>query len=300
MHKLIVQDADILPYSNNLTWNNDSDTLGTQLNFESIKEIPTGTVVSLWNDSLEIFRGMTLKPTQKRWTYSYVCQDYSFYLKNKVTKQFDNMAASDAIKSLLSEAYIIPDIIYIPTKITKIYKEKTLSEIIEDILTLATADQGITYFKEIEGNILYIKKLEDMIITPNILLPKDITISQSMENMKNKIEIVINGESNTSIVATAEDTSVQGFYGVLADQQSVDDKDIAQAQNMADNALKESNRIQYSTSLEVVAVDGGDSIKANRMIYLQAGIRLNGYYKIKSANHTLTKGKHKVSIILEW
>ncbi len=300
MYKIMVNSTDIINYSNNITWNNDSDTLGTQLNFDSIKEIIPGTVVSLWNDSLEIFRGVALKPTQKRWTHGYVCQDYSFYLKNEVIKQFNNVRADEAIKSLASEAYITVVIVDIPTVINKIYHSKSLSEIIDDILSQAQDDQGVSYFKEIEGNILYIRKLEEMKITPDIILPKEINIQKSMENMKNRIEIVSNSEDNNAIIATAEDTSKQNFYGILIDQQSVDDKNIAQAQNIANNMLAAANKIEYESTFEVTAVKGGDTIKANRMIYLRAGTRLNGYYKIKSASHTLTKGLHKVNITITW
>lgn len=300
MYKIIVENTDIINYCNNITWNNDADTLGTQLNFDSIKDIAVGSVVSLFNESREIFRGIAIKPSQKRWTWGYTCQDYSFYLKNKVIKQFNNISASEAIKSLLGEAYIVSEVVDIPTKITKIYKSNTIAEIIDDILEQAKADQGFEYFKEIESNVLYIRKLVEMKINPNIFLPKDIQIDKSMENMKNRVQVISNKEKNTAILATAEDSSQQWFYGLLTDIQSVDDKNIAQAQNIADNALKESNKIIYSSSFEVIALEGGDDIKANRMIYLKAGSRLDGYYKIKSAKHTLTKGLHKVNISIEW
>lgn len=300
MYKLIVENTDIIKYCNNISWNNDSDTLGTQLNFESFKDIAVGTVVSLFNDDLEIFRGITIKPTQKRHTWNYVCQDYSFYLKNKVIKQFNGATATDAISSLLSEAYIVSNVVEIPTLITKIYKGKTLAEIIDDILEQSKADQGITYFKEIEGNILYVRKLTEMKITPNILLPKDISIDKTMEDMKNVVQITTGGDSDTSVIATASDTSQQGFYGVLIDTINIDDKNVSQAQNIANNTLSDSNRIKYSSNFEVIAIDGGDNIKANRMIYLKAGERLDGYYKIKNASHTLTKGMHKVNLNIEW
>ena len=302
MYKTIVNGIDIVKYCNNITWNNDSDALGSQLNLDSIKEIPTGTVVSLWNDSLEIFRGIALKPTQKRWTWSYTCQDYSFYLKNNkiAIKQFNGITASEAIKSLLDEAYLAGEIVEIPTIIDQFYINKNRSEIIDDILKQAETDQGVTYFKEIEGNIIYIRKLEDMIITPQIILPKEITIEMSMENMKNKIIVISGSNENATIQATAEDSSQQNFYGVLTDIQTVDDKNIAQSQNIADNALTNSNKIDYQSSFEAIAVSGGDTIKANRMIYLRAGSRLNGYYKIKNAQHTLTKGIHKVNVTITW
>lgn len=300
IYKLIVQNTDIINYCENITWNSDADTLGTQLSFDTIKEFPTGTVVSLFNDSKELFRGIAFKPVQKRWTYSYTCQDYSFYLKSKPIKQFNGTSGSEAIKSLLGEAYITGEITDIPTTITKIYKNNDLASIIDDILTQAKDDQGIEYFKEIEGNILYIRKVSEMKINPQILLPKTIDITASMENMKNKIIVTTSDEKNTNIVASAEDTSQQGFYGVLSDIESIDDKNIAQAQNIANNKLAELNKVAYSTSLDLIAISGGDDIKANRMIYLNAGSRLTGYYKVKSASHTLTKGLHKVNINIEW
>lgn len=300
MYKLITNNTDIMYNSNNVSWNSDRDTLGMQFTFDSIKDLYEGQVVSLFSDSRELIRGIVLHKKANRWTWSYTIQDYSLYLKNKVIKQFNNIKASDAISSLLSEAYITGDIVDIPTNINTIYKNKTRSEIIDDILNQAQQDQGIEYFKEIEATTLYVRKVQDMKINSNILLPKDIPIESGIENMKNRIEIVSNSESNNSIIATAEDTSKQYWYGVLSDMQEVDDKNIAQSQNIANNALSELNMIERSCSINVIVLDGGEDIKANRLIYLNAGSRLCGYYKIKSANHTLDKGIHKVNLTIEW
>lgn len=302
MYRLISGGVDLLPNSNNVSWSSDKDTLGTQLSFESTVSIGRGAVVSLFSDPKELFRGVVIHRSQKRWTWSYVVQDYTFYLKNKVIKQFNNICASDAIQSLLGEAYIVGNVVDIPTIINKIYKNKTRSEIIDDILIQAEQDQGIKYFQEIEGDILYIRNLEDMNINPKILLPKDITIESSIENMKNKIEVISNSEDNNYVIAIAEDASEQWWYGVLTDQIIVEDKDIAQVQNIANNTLKESNRIESSSSInDILCIDStGDLIKANRNIWLNAGTRLNGFYKIKSATHTLNKGLHKVSIGIEF
>ncbi|EKQ51392.1 MULTISPECIES: hypothetical protein [unclassified Clostridium] len=302
MYKLIVNNTDIINCSNTISWNNDSDSLGTQLSFDSIKEIATGNVVQLFNNDSEIFRGIALKPTQKRWTWSYTCQDYSFYLKNSKIpiKQFNKITASEAIRSLASESYLTVNIDDIPTVIDQYYTNTTRSDIIDDILKQASIDQGTTYFKEIQGNILYIYNIADMKISPTIILPKDISIEMSMENMKNSITVISGSNDSTVIQATAEDTSQQWFYGVLSDVQTVDDKNIAQAQNIANNALLENNKVSYQSTFEVVAVSGGDTIKANRLIYIHAGNRLNAYYKIKNAQHTLNKGLHKVNITITW
>ncbi len=302
MYKLMVNGVDIINDSNTITWSSDSDSLGTQLSFDSIKEIPTGTVVQLFNDDVEIFRGVTLKPTQKRWTWSYTCQDYSYYLKNdKIPmKQFNGIAASDAINELLNEAYLTGEVVNIPTIIDQYYSNTNRDSMIEDILKQASDDQGTTYFKEIQGITTYIYDIADMKISPNIILPKEINIEASMESMKNVIVVISGNGDSTVIQATAQDTSQQNFYGILTDVISVDDKNIAQAQNIADNALASSNKIEYQSTFEVVAVSGGDDIKANRLIYIHAGSRLNDYYKIKNAQHTLAKGKHKVNITITW
>ncbi|OOM81796.1 hypothetical protein CLPUN_09800 [Clostridium puniceum] len=300
MYKLISQEIDLMKYINQVKWNSETDTLGTQLSFDCLKDLKEGVVVSLWINDTEYFRGIVIKKTQKRWTFSYTCQDYSFYLKNKVIKQFNGISASEAIKSLLGEAYIVGNIVNIPTPITKIYTDNSLDEIIKGILDMAEKDQGIKYFKEIEGNILYVRKLEEMRIYPQILIPKGIDINSSIEDMKNSITIVSNEENNMSIIAKAEDTSQQPWFGVLSDIQTVDDKNISQAQNIADNLLLEKNKILKNASFEVMTVKDAETIKANRMIWVEAGSRMNGFYKIKSASHTLAKGTHKVSISLEW
>lgn len=297
--KLITQNTNIIPFTNNISWANDTDTLGTQMTFDSTKDIPDGAVNSLFFSDIEYFRGVVIDKDTKRWTYSYTVQDYSFYFKNEVIKQFNNITVSDAIKSFASESYMICDVIDIPTVIKHIYIDE-IGNIIDDMLDKAEKDQGIKYFKEIIGNKLIVGKLSDMIITPTIILPKTMDIRSSIEEMKNKITIVSGNDDNASIVATAEDTSKQDYYGLLSHTESIDETDKAKAQNIADNLLKEKNKIFKSTSFDVTGVKDAEKIRANRMIFLHAGSRLNGYYKIKSATHTLNNGVHKVNISLEW
>lgn len=303
MYKIFVNNINIINDCNNISWNGDSDSLGIQLSFDSIKEIPTGTVVQLFNDNNEIFRGIVIKLTQKRWTWGYTCQDYSFYLKNNkvAIKQFNGISASDAIKSLFEESYLKYEVVDIPSKISKFYTNTDRSSIIDDILKQATEDQGVEYFKEIQGNIAYVYKTTDIKIKPTIILPKEITVETSMEKMKNKITI-INGSNEKAIIeATAEDTTKQDFYGILTDVQTVDDKNIAQSQNMANNALTASNKIEYQSSFDIIVLKGEDDIKPNRMIFLHAGNRLNGYYKIKTVNNSLTSSNlHKINLTIVW
>lgn len=302
MYKLITGGIDILYNSNNLSWGDTSDSLGTQLTFDSIKNLYMQQVVSLYLFDKEIFRGVVIDKTEKSGGifYNYVVQDYSYYMNNKIIKQFNNMQADKAISSLLSEAYIAGEITTIPTLITKIYK-KSVNEIIDDILEKATNDQGIEYIKELEANVLCIRRLSDLKINPAVLIEEGTDIKSSTENMKNSITVVNNNEDNTNIYAKVEDTSKYNWYGKLSDLIEVDEENIVKAKNIATNKLKELNKIEKSSSVPLLVMkeDINNIIKSNRLIYFNQG-NFIGYYKIKSANHILQDGLHKVTVDLEW
>lgn len=294
MFRLVTNRVDILQYSNNLSWESNADTLGTQLTFDTIKDLAEGQVVSLYESDNELIRGVIIHKSDKTNTFSYTVQDYSFYLKNKTLKQFNNLQASECIKSLIGDAYLQGNITDIPTLITQIYKDKTLVEIIDDILAKSSNDQGIRYFREIEGNKLNIFRLEDMKIVPNVIVG-DYIIDSSIENMKNDIQVVSSEEKYNSIIASASDETKFNWYGKLSDTISVDVDNVAQAKNIAVNKLSELNKIEKSTSIPLIVLDEKVEIKANRYIYLHSG-KLIGYYFIKSARHTLSEGLHKCDI----
>lgn len=300
MYKLIAKNIDILPKSNNVSWSSDIDTLGTELSFDSLYDLAEGTVVSLVINNKEYLRTMIIKKSEGKFSYNYNCFDYSFYLKNEVIKQFNNVNASIAIQSLLNEYKISNKIVYIPTIIEKIYKDQSISDIIDDILEQAENEQGIKYFKEMQINTLVINKLKNMTIKPKIMIQKDFTINSSIEEMKNKIVIVSNEQEDTSIHAMSQSLSSQSRFGLLQEVVSLEDKDIAQSNNIANNLLAEKNKIFKDTDINVLGIKNAETIKANRLIQLNIKNKLSGWYRIKSAAHTLSNGKHTVTISLEF
>lgn len=300
MYKLIVGGVDILPKSNNLGWKSNADTLGTELSFDSLYSLPEGAVNNLYINNKEYIRAIVKNKSEGKFSYSYTCIDYSFYLKNEIVKQFNKVAASSAISSLLKEYGIKSKIVSIPTKITKIYKDMAISAVIDDILEQAEKEQGIKYFKEMQVDTVVINKLQDMKITPKILISSDITVNSSIEDMKNKIIVVSNGEDNKSILATAQDKNSQSKYGLLQEVESIDGKDMDHAKNIAANLLKVKNKIFKDTSIPLIGIKDSETIKANRLIELNIGNKLKGWYRIKSASHSLSNNKHTINIELEW
>lgn len=299
MYKLLVNNMDILPKSNNLSWASDIDTLGMELSFDSLYNLPEGAVVGLFINGVEHIRAVVVKKAELKFSYSYTCFDFSFYLKNEVVKQFDT-SASNAISSLLSEYGVKSKVVGIPTKIKKLYKDESLGGILDDILEQAELDQGVKYVKEMQLDTLVVSKLADMKITPKILMGSDIVINSSIEEMKNRILIVSSGEGNNTIAAVAEDWASQSRFGLLQEIESVDDKNLAQAKNIAANLLAAKNKVFRDTSLNLLGIRDAETIKANRLIELNVGSRLKGWYRIKSASHSLSNNRHTVTISLEW
>jgi len=298
MYNLYAKNIDILPLSNNLSWSSDIDALGTELSFDSLYDLAEGTIVSLYINKKELLRTILIKKSEGKFSFNYSCFDFSIYLKNEVIKQFNGVSASTAITSLLNEYGIKNNIVGIPTKIKKIYKDTDISSIINEILEQAEAEQGVKYFKEMQVNTLVINKLQDMKISPKILIDRDITINSSIEELKNKILIVSSGESK-KVLATVQDASSQSRFGLFQQIESVEKKDVAQAKNIANNILKANNKIFKDTNINVLGIKNTETIKANRLIEINVG-KLNGWYRIKNASHNLSNNKHTVSIGLEW
>jgi hypothetical protein len=294
--------VNILPKSNNLSWSNDEDTLSVELSFESIYDLPEGTHAVLKNENNQVFQGILVKKSKKKFVNSYTCFDMGFYLnKNELIKQFNNISASNVITQLCNDLGINSDITNISTNINKIYKDQSAASIIDDILEQSQNELGIKYVKEIEGYTLKIRPLTDLKITPKILIGKDIAVNSSIETMKNSVLVVSGDDENLSLEATAKDTQNIAKYGLLQEVISIDADNISQARNVASNYLSENNKIFKDTSLNLVAISGGDDIKANRLIEINIpSMGLNGWYKIKSASHNLTNNHHKVDITLEW
>lgn len=294
-YQLRVNSINVLDKSNKVSWTSSAESFGVELSFESLYNLPIGALVSLYIDNKEHFRGIILSKSDGKFVYSYKCIDFSYYLKNEIVKQFKNITASKAIASILSGYGVNTNITNIPTKINKWYVDETIEDVITDILTMAAKDQQKRYFKELRGATVYINVVENMKITPKFHINKDFTLESSIEGMKNKVIVTKDGK----ILATAEDSANRALYGLLQQVEEIDENNKAKANALAKSTLNNLKKANYSTSLDLLVVDGVEIIRANRLIYLAAGPLL-GWYKIKSATHTLISGRHEVNVSLEW
>lgn len=294
IYRLQVNSVNVSDRTDEVTWTSSSDSFSVELSFKSLYNLPLGAVVSLYLEGKEHFRGMILNKTDERFAYSYKCLDYSHYLKNEVVRQFKNMTASGAIGALLNDFGIKHQITSIPTRIKKIYVDQSIEEIMADILAQAEQDQQKIYIREMRGATVVIDELESFKIMPTFVLG-DFSIESSMEDLRNKILVV----SDNKVLASAEDKTSQGLYGLLQQIESLDKDEKARANAVANSTLKKLNKTKASTTIELTVISGAELIRANRKIQLTKG-GLNGWYRITSATHTLSRGDYKVSINIEW
>lgn len=323
-HELVLikgkQKKNITQLVGDLSWSSNEDSLGIELTFElayndskyfkSYDLIDIGDHIALFSAGKLIQKFIIVdESVSGRFGKSYTAFDYSWYLnKNQTVIQFKKIAASQAIQKLLDKQGIKHNITKIKTLITHIYKGEVISDIIADILEQATAETGNKYRVEMDKDVLTIKKTSDLVIDPKVRLSKNTPAfsvvsaigsperSRSIQEMKNNILVVNNNEESSKVLATASSAGNIAKFGQLTEVVEVDEKDEAQARNVARTKLAELNKIEETISLSLL---GHDDIRAGRILNINEPITgIKGRYRIKSAAHTVSKGIHLVSVEL--
>lgn len=323
MNIYIVKDNktyDITSFVGNISWSDSVDTLGSQLDFSTgyssekyfpKLDIECGDIVVLTEEN-EIFRGIVVTSDFSNYSEkSYTAFDFLWYLnKSKVIKQFNGVNAGDAIGQLCSEFSIpVGSIAPMRCLINHIYYENAVSEIIDDILEQEFNETGKTYIKEINKgsfNIFekYSKTVQGFFRPAVNIAPFDVTTAPAMpsrsfsiEEMKNSI-LIISGEENSVYTAgKAQDAASISKYGLLQEIENVDDENLNKAQNIAENRLKELNKVSETVSVQLL---GDFNVRSGRVIAIKEDYTgLNGNYFIKSCKHSVSSAVHTMDLELE-
>lgn len=312
--------TDITDYIGNISWNDSIETLGIQLDFSIPKDnafinitINCGDIILFYKDDILIFYGIIIdKNVSSIFEKSFTAFDFAFYLnKSQGIKQFNNISASKCISNICNEQGIsLKEIPYLNTKINHIYYENTIAEIIDDILEQCNKETGKIYYKEVLGLDLYIFERGIKVINPtfkmavnvasiNVLdeIGANFSKTYSIADLKNKVTIITQNEENLRVLAKKEDLKSIEKYGLLQYIENIDEKDINQAMNIANNKLKELNKIKETFSFELL---GDINIKAGRVLNIDNNIiGIKGKFSIISSNHLIENGIHKTNIEVE-
>lgn len=304
MHKILVNGKDMSSVCGGLTWSSNIDTLGVQCGFnatydKSKEYVKDGDIIKIKEGNNTIFTGIVETVGIDGYNpRSITVFDFAYYLnKSDVVIQFKNQTISDAIKTLCKKFGVKTSVVSIQTKIKKIYKDKKVSDVIKDLLDYANKKTNIKYRMEMRNDTLFIEKQSNLVVKLNtdyIINPKR---TLSISEMVNSVSVVGNDSESTKILASAKDNKSIAKYGLLQMVEESDVKNKAQALQIANNLLKQFNKIAETGSVELL---GNSNARAGRVLQLNEPVTgLKGNYIIKSVSHTSSGGIYTMQLILE-
>ncbi len=307
LYKIMVDDEEI-QNCGNLSWNDDIETIATEFSFDSTSEIETGSKLLIANGTTgkEVLRGIiTDKQKNKNKSFSYSGFDYGFYLnKNEVIIQFNKVKIDAAIKQLCTKVGVpCGNICSINAYVTKIYKDNTVSDIIIELLEMASKKTGSKYIFSCQCGKLEIVDTMQVCeskyeLAQGFLMPLNdtlgnITYSETIQGLKNSITLVDTKEKSTFIVANAKDNESIKKFGLLGQIESVDKDDKTLKNIIVQNMLKELNKITISISVEML---GTDDFKKGSILSLDyPEFKVSGNYYAKNTKHAIKNKNHFVS-----
>ena len=211
---------DISKTITDVEWSDSTDALGMDFSFKYPynRQDPyynftfsLGDVFLIKDGKREILRGIITQKSLNVGEYS--GHDLAFYLnKSEVIIQFKKISASKAIRRLC-EMYEVPvgTIPNMPTVIKKIYKDKTVADVIKDILKQVKNDTGKGHRIEMNKGKLNIMQTRYYKVDPYFTdadnqrkrCTTTLTASgdMSIEEMKNKIIVAGNNEKKRQVKA---------------------------------------------------------------------------------------------------
>lgn len=313
---LTANGKDITQLVGSISLDSNVDTLGDQLNFGIahatpylVSEVNVGDLIQLF-DGAEVFRGIVVTKTNNETAQEFNCFDFAFYLnKSKVIKQFRGIRADDAIRQLLAQfnvpiGYIAP----LPIVVNKICYDKEVSAVIKEILEEVASATGTKYIMEMNAGKLEIhadterlvraavKQADNLTTVDCMLTISEPTKTASIEDMKNSVKVYVGNEDGVKTYAEAQNGALVSRYGLLQETQSLEEKDVAQARNIAQNLLKELGRVAQSASITVL---GSFDLRAGRVVEVdEPRTNIVGRFKILSASHSIGT-VHTTSLELE-
>ena len=309
-HKLLADGVDISCYAGGLSWQNTIDELATKMNFEVAKSgtryvntyMPQiGSIINLYTN-IEIFRGIVIDVDDGSDTVNkYTVCDFGWYLnKSKETYQFNNMTAYKAIKKVCEDFNIpIDSVPELNTPIKQIYVDKTVSDIIANILDLCggsynfdVTPQGLRIYPY--GAYLATPEFR---ITPNTPLVSSpslrggVSHSVSIEDMKNSIKVISEADNVYTVKTVLKDTDSIYKFGVLQEVVKIDPEK-ENAKTVAETKLKELNTPKETFSFDMI--ESVDSYTRAGMAIVLDEVR----YLIEGTNHSIKNGIHHVKVDL--
>ena len=321
MYKVIIKDKDVTDVIGNLTWRDTVDTLGVEVEFELpvngydekfefLYDITLGDPIQILNDKGEtLIQAIIVTESPNGKITNFTAYDMAWYLnKSTVIKQFKKMIGNDCVKSLCKEIGIKVEVSGLDTTIDKIYKDKTISDVIKDIIEQCSQFNSKKFFIEFDNGTLKIMPYKKIKVFGQFEIQKDkfinineniggVSLTKSIVDMKNSVLVITENKGAVRTIGQEQDTKSIEKYGKLQQVVTLDEKEFSKANLVAKNELKKLNKITEDFSIDVL---GDDNVKSGRVIDIDLPLfNLKGEYLIKESNHTISNHIHKINLKLE-
>ena len=319
MPKVILnRTTDITRFCGNLSITDNLDSITVELSFTTAKNpqdryitssrpvIFPGDKVDVIGDTRTLFSGII---TDIGISGEYTALDYGFYLsKNDAIIQFNKTSCSTAVKQLcLNVGLPLGSLPGLPGTIDGLYIEKSVLEILQDIIDTATAAAGKNYFMRVRDGALNIYEYPQTLTFAKHKFEAgneiDVTYalgsvdgSDSIADMRNNIVVVSEDNGTAKVLATAQNAAAVEKFGKLTKvvKKSSDEENPA---TKAANTLKELGNIK--TTRSVGDMLGSEAVTAGVLLLFSSDkYDLTGAYLVKSVTHTFGAA-HRMSLDLE-
>lgn len=303
---------DITKIAGGLSWQSNIHELAVTLSFEVAKTDAAylsdlmytpviGDTVQMQTDK-EIFRGIIIKVDDGDVNVNkYDAVDLGWYLnKTSQTYQFKDITATDAIREICGDLSV--NIVTVPElsqKINQIYFDKTISDILTDILDQCEGEfnydfvpEGLRIYRIGELKTAPTFKIADCIPPMNSADYRGaVSHSVSIEDMKNSVKITTEKDSAYSEVMVLQERDLIDKYGFL--QQIIKiDPEKENAETVAKRELKQSAKAAETFGFEML-VDLGCIVRAGEVYTVD-----ERDYIIESASHSYEGGRLRCSVEL--
>ncbi len=308
--KMIIgkDENNVTAYMGDLSWSNTIAELATTMTFSLSKTdarynkefvfLPSVGDIVRYGIENEKFRGIILDCDDgDKLTNKYTAVDAGWYLnKTSDTYQFTEQDADECIRYILERKLIpVAELPELNTKITQIYIDKSISDIIKDILEKCGGGfnfdfipEGIRIYKcgAHEAKPVY-SPASNIAATDSIEIRGAEEHKTSMENMITATKVT----SDTDVLVAAQNSALIAEYGLI--QTVIKKSDEEDALTLGVNTVRNGGVLDEEYSFEILErLDGytraGDSVVINNIKYI-----------VNSSDHSISKGKHQVRLTLK-
>ena len=257
--------------------------------------IEPGDKLRIVNHGAEVFSGVVLTVGLDG---SVTANDPGWYLtKSEIVLQVSGAAAADAVRRMCAKAGIAVGTIDLPpTRISEVWVGTTPEQILEDILSICSAETGLTYRRRVRGGALQVGPLPTVPIVAyhkpadnlgafDITLAKgSVTGSDSMADLINSVVLAAGGNSAETIGRAYNAASI-AKYGLLQTVETLSgDENAAQARQRLGTLLSQGDRLTRERTVEELW--GADEVVSGILLQFQANrYGVTGVQRVTGVTH---------------